>query len=85
LIGQPWTGQPRHDSRDRIPWTRKLGQVILDRLAGNVSQIISAWRRQRNEDGQNMAARTELGQDNYGMTASTGQQGQDSKDRTAGT
>jgi hypothetical protein len=56
----------------------------LDRLAGKVSQIMSAWTRQRGEDGQNMSARTGLGEDNVDRTASTGQPRQDIQDETAG-
>jgi hypothetical protein len=60
---------------------RKPGQVNLDRLAGKVSQIMSARKRQRKEDSQNMTARTGLGQDNGDRTTVAGQPAQDSRGR----
>jgi hypothetical protein len=84
LIGQPWTGQPGHDSWDRTAWAGLLRQVGLDNYARKVSRIMSAWTRQIGEDGQNMSVRTGLGQDNWDRTTSTGQPGQDSQERKAG-
>jgi hypothetical protein len=81
LIRQPRTGQPGHDSRDRIDWAGQPGKVSLDRLATKVSRIMSAWKGQRGEDGQNMSARTGLGQDNQDRTTVAGQPAQDSQGR----
>jgi hypothetical protein len=65
-------GQLGQDNQDR---------PCLDRLVGKVSRIMSAWTRQRREDGQNMSARTGRVQDNLDRTTVAGQPTQDSRGR----
>jgi hypothetical protein len=93
-----WNRTARTDLHDRLAGTRQSGQDRDKRLGTDRSVgTLSAWIRQRGEDGQNVTARTgQLGHDSQENGNShvseqpvqdswdmTEQLGQDSQDGTA--
>ncbi len=86
MTGQPWTGQPGHDSRDKIVrqdnWDKSVWTGKLESQPDHVSLDKTERRGWSEHFNKDRTGTRQPGQDNSDRAASTGEQ--DSHDKTAG-